>query len=285
MYRNYSVISNISNIDTISKNIIKINCNSHDSFYLSRRKYIADLASAYSSKNTIPIISYLPSETKTWGKVWDNLYPALQRHACDDYLESLYFLQKNCDYGKNIIPQLENVSKFLYSQTKFRLYPVAGLLSPRDFLYGLACKIFFCTQYIRHHSKPFYTPEPDIIHELIGHAPLFANKNFADFSHSIGLASINASDEKILKLSRCYWFSVEFGLCYQNNKRKAYGAGLLSSLGELEYAMSDKPHILSWDPIDASSRDYPITTYQPVYYIANDFKSAKEKFQEFLQYK
>jgi phenylalanine-4-hydroxylase len=155
-----------------------------------------------------------------------------------------------------------------------------GLLSSRDFLNGLAFRVFHSTQYIRHHSKPLYTPEPDICHELLGHVPLYADPEFADFSQvlhprlsqEIGLASIGASDDDIQKLSTLYWFTVEFGLCQQGDEVKAFGAGLLSSFGELEYALGPEPERRPFDAAKVAATAYPITSYQPVYYVAPSFK-------------
>lgn len=298
----------------------------HDEVYRARRTYLAEIAHSYQYGDKIPHVQYTESETATWGQVYEHLNDLHKKYACQEYLNILALMRKQCDFGPHRIPQCNDISSFLQRRTGFRLRPVAGLLSSRDFLNGLAFRTFFSTQYIRHGAKPLYTPEPDIwyvlmkphvlfitdfhlliiigictcSHELLGHAPMFADADFADFSQEIGLASLGASDEEIKKLATCYWHSVEFGLVRQGNEIKAYGAGLLSSYGELlhacEYSASatnkinkadnqdvKKSELKVWDPVVASVTSYPITTYQPTYFVASSLNDAKHRMRLYCE--
>lgn len=247
---------------------------------------ITDVALKYHLHDKeIPRIDYNKNEVQVWSHVYPKLKELYKKGAWMEYLDALEKFEKHWGYAVDNIPQLEDISSYLKQKTGWRLRPVGGLLSQREFLNGLAFKVFHSTQYIRHHSNPEYTPEPDIIHELMGHAPMFANQEFSDFSQLIGLASLGCPERYLPRLATIYWFTVEFGMCLENGQKKGYGAGVLSSFGEMEWALSDGPKFypLDWQEVAENHRDFPISSLQPHYFLAESFADAKERITEYSE--
>ena len=145
--------------------------------------------------------------------------------------------------------------------------PAAGLVALDEFYGSLAERLFHSTQYVRHPAVPLYTPEPDIIHEVIGHGHLLATPTFGELHRLAGLAARRLRDVEHLRfLSRVFWFSLEFGVAMEDGELRAYGAGILSSYGEIEEfrGMEHRP----LDLVEMGTADYDITQYQPVLYRA-----------------
>lgn len=248
-----------------------------DPEYRARRNRIAEIGMTYQPGSPIPDAAYTAEEHEVWRTIWHALKPAHEEHACAEYLAALGRLQ----FDRHQIPQLSAVNEKVQAISGFRLEPVAGLVAPRVFLESLSEGVFLCTQYIRHHSTPLYTPEPDVVHEIIGHGVTLASKPLAELNRLFGAAVKRTTDPELLdQLARIYWFTIEFGVLRENGTVKAYGTGLLSSAGELE-AM----HTAELRPLDLAAiarQEYDPTRYQPVLFCADSFAAMYQELRSYL---
>ena len=250
-----------------------------DEEYRTRRDYIAGLAKNFRETGVITDVEYNEQEQNIWRIVANRLEEIQSRRASRIYLEA----KKNLGISNDRIPQLSEMNRRLKELSNFRLAPIEGLVETRGFLSWLSYRTMLSTQYIRHHSRPEYTPEPDIVHEAIGHIPMFTNRDFADFSQFIGHGARVASDEQLEELGRLYWFTVEFGLIEEEGELKAYGAGLLSSFGELENAFTGKVERRAFDLQEVINTSYEYAEMQPVLYVIPSYEYLKDVTRAYIE--
>ena len=251
----------------------------NDEEYRKRRDYIASLAKKFRETGEITDVDYTEQEQDIWRIVANRLEEIHQRRASRFYLKA----KRDLGISNDRIPQLSEMNRRLKELSNFRLAPIEGLVETRGFLSWLSYRTMLSTQYIRHHSRPEYTPEPDIVHESIGHIPMFTNRSFADFSQFIGHGARIATDEQIEELGRLYWFTVEFGLIEENGELKAYGAGLLSSYGELENAFTDKVERREFNLEQVINTPYDYSEMQPILYVVPSYEYLKDVTRKYIE--
>jgi phenylalanine-4-hydroxylase len=206
-----------------------------DEAYIQRRRELFALCRKHRLENLgPPIIEYTPEETRIWREVSPKLDELHQKFACAMYLEA----KRALNITREEIPQLRHLSERLQRETNMHLVPAEGALPYRTFYEYIAQRGFPVTQFIRHGSHPEFTPEPDMIHDCLGHVPPLMNQDYAELLTLIGKAVATATDgEHVLNLKRFSWFSIEFGLIEEHGEVKIFGAGILSSFGEIPYSV------------------------------------------------
>ncbi|MGH2943556.1 MAG: phenylalanine 4-monooxygenase [Solirubrobacteraceae bacterium] len=235
----------------------------NDPGYRRRRNEIAAAALAWRPGERAPRIDYHAAEQEVWRTVCRELAPLHERHAVEEFRAAVARL----DLPTGRVPDLDEVSARLVTTTGWSYVPAAGLVDLRTFYAALADRSFHSTQYVRHPAMPLYTPEPDIVHEVIGHGHLLATPTFGELHRRAGAAAVRLRDEASLRfLSRVFWFSLEFGVVVEGGELRAYGAGILSSFGEIGQFRAIELRPL--DLREMGTVDYDITKYQPVLYRA-----------------
>ena len=244
-----------------------------DTAYRERRAAIAEVAIGYEFGHPVPEVPYADEEHDVWRQVSLALRDKHAEKAPTELFEANQELGLPLDH----IPQLDEVSGLTEPLHGFRYAPVAGLVAPKPFYSKLGEGWFQSTQYIRHASAPFYTPEPDVIHEVIGHGSHLASDRFTRMYRAFGRAVARCErDESVQFLSRFFWHTMEFGVVRDGDDILAYGAGILSSVGELdEY---EKMEIRDWDVTSMGTRSYDITRYQDVLFLAESLDHLEQEW-------
>lgn len=243
----------------------------NDPAYRARRDELATLADRWQPGTPPPVIDYTDVEHEVWRAVSADLMDKHRTYACAEFLAGKETLGLPVDR----VPQLSELTAVLEPITGFGYLPAAGLVPLREFYGALADRTFWATQYIRHHSVPLYTPEPDVIHEVIGHGNTLAEPRYTALYEAAGAAARRVETEQALKfVSQVFWFTLEFGVVHEADGLKAYGAGILSSPGEIEEfrQMSIRP----LDLVEMGTTDYDITVYQETLFAAESFSQIED---------
>ena len=181
-----------------------------------------------------PVIDYTAEETRIWQDVTPKLDELHRRYASSIYLEA----KDSLGISTHEIPQLRTLSDRLRQETQMHLVPAEGPLAYRTFYGYIARRGFPVTQFIRHRSHPEFTPEPDMIHDCLGHVPPLMNHDYAELLTLIGKAATATHDPRhVLALKRFSWYSIEFGLIEEAATVKVFGAGILSSTSEIPFSV------------------------------------------------
>ena len=237
-----------------------------DPVYRERRNTIARIALEHQTGTPVAHAPYSDAEHAVWAQVCAELAPLHRARACREILE----LQEILPLDPHAVPQMAALNPRLHAVAGFRMEPVAGMVSAQTFLTHLGKRVFLSTQYIRHSSSPFYTPEPDVIHDLVGHAATLVHPGISELNRVVGEAATTANGVAMERLERVYWYTLEFGLVAEGSDVKALGAGLLSSAGELRRC-TEQATLRAWDLEAIARTPYDPTGFQDVLFVAPSF--------------
>src|SRR6516225_1635254 len=252
-----------------------------DEEYIQRRKELFALCRKHRLERLgPPLIDYTPEETRIWREVSPKLAGLHVKHASRIYLQA----KRTLGISQTEIPQLRLLSKRLEQETRMHLVPAEGPLPYRTFYTYIGERGFPVTQFIRHGSHPEFTPEPDMIHDCLGHVPPLMNQDYAELLTLIGkAASTTPKGEHVLALKRFSWFSIEFGLIEEEKETKVFGAGILSSTGEIPFSLSAEVRRRAFVTNDVIETDYDPSRMQDQLFIIPSFPFLRREIEQLVK--
>ena len=213
--------------------------------------------------------AYTEVEHERWRRLYHRQIELVPGRACDEYVTAL----RSLAYESGI-PRFETVNHQLATATRWQLVAVPGLVPDLTFFEHLANRRFPVTRWIREEHEFDYIVEPDVFHDFFGHVPMLFDPVFADYMEAYGRGGLKAEGLGALPwLARLYWYTVEFGLIRTSRGLRSYGAGILSSPGEIDHAVtSPAPRRVGFDLVRVMRSRYRIDAYQETYFVIDSFQ-------------
>ena len=208
---------------------------------------------------------YTAGEHAVWRTLYERQVGLLRGRACDEFVAGMQALPIAADR----IPDFERLSEVLMRHTGWQIVAVPGLVPDEVFFEHLAHRRFPSGRFIRRADQFDYLEEPDVFHDVFGHAPMLMNPVLADFIQAYGEGGLRAHRLDTLPLlARVYWYTVEFGLLQQHGGLHIYGSGIASSRAESEFALDDdSPHRIGFDLERVMRTRYRIDDFQECYFV------------------
>lgn len=226
-----------------------------------------------------PLIDYTGEEQRIWREVTPKLEELHQRYASRIYLQA----KRELKIREDEIPQLHHLSQHLERVSGMHLVPAEGPIPYRTFYRYIAERGFPCTQFIRHGSKPEFTPEPDMVHDCLGHVPPLINPDYSALLTLIGRAAVEvATGDQVLALKRLSWFSIEFGLMEEDGETKVFGAGILSSMGEIPFSLSKDVERRPFVTNEVIETDYDPSKMQSLLFVIPSFAFLRREVEQLV---
>lgn len=253
----------------------------NDAAYVARRHELFALCRRYRLEELgPPIIEYTDEEERIWREVSPKLDDLHVRHASRIYLDA----KRELGISADRIPQIRHLSEHLKARSGMHLVPAEGPIAYRIFYSYIAAGGFPCTQFIRYGSQPEYTPEPDMVHDCLGHVPPLLNHDYAALLRMIGRAAVRAtSGDHVLALKRLSWFSIEFGLIEEAGETRVFGAGILSSTGEIPFSLSPSVERRPFVTDQVIETDYDWTKMQELLFVIPSFGFLRHEVERLVE--
>jgi len=222
--------------------------------------------------------------TKDEMETWQKVLSIHEKKRNNQVVDIFHIGLETLNITKDKIPKLQEINKVLEKTSGFKGKYVTGLEIGKNFYPMLANRIFPVGNFIRDKRDLSYTPEPDMIHDLYGHIPFLVDKNYADFCQKVGEMACRFidDDEKFHQFERFFWFTIEFGLIKTINGPRAFGAGIASSIGECDFALSSEPEVIDFNIDLIINQDFRIDIMQKKLFILDSKSQLYECIDELV---